>query len=110
MSQRQGISCGKLLSHEITGRDLRFSGDSNMVAVWDSSQLSIYMFGIGGYRLSRLNNEDRTKSRTRLSTSTHLGVRRRAVMWSADSTTLAWQDASGIWRWNLYADGTAHIA
>ena len=25
-------------------------------------------------------------------------------MWSADSSTLAWQDAAGIWRWNLYED------
>ena len=32
-----------------------------------------------------------------------LGLQPR-VMWSADSTTLAWQDDSGIWRWNLFEE------
>ena len=98
--QRQGNPAVSYF-HEITGHDLRFSGDSNMVAVWDSSQLSIYMFGIGGYgyqggimRIDQIATID-------LNTS---GGSAPRVMWSADSTTLAWQDASGIWRWNLYAE------
>ena len=38
--------------HEIPGRDLRFSNDSNLAAVWDDAQLSIYMFRIAGYNYS----------------------------------------------------------
>ena len=86
---------------EIPGRKFRFSNDSNLVAVWDSSQLSIYLFGTAGYNyrggwmgLNRIASAD-------LNTAGGFAPR---IEWSADSTTLAWQDASGIWRWNLYAE------
>ena len=98
--QRQGNPAVSYF-HEITGRDLRFSEDSNMVAVWDDSVLSIYLFGIAGFNYQGGAMSMERIAMVDLDTS---GGSAPRVMWSADSTTLAWQDASGIWRWNLYED------
>ena len=86
---------------EISGRDLRFSNDSNMVAVWDDSQLSIYMFGNSGSGyLGGMMTMDQI-ALVELNASADQATR---VIWSADSSSLAWQDESGIWRWNLYEE------
>ena len=86
---------------EVPGREVRFSNDSNMVAVWHASELSIYMFRIRGH-----NYRGGTMSMDRIATvdlNATSGMAPR-VMWSADSTTLVWQEESGIWRWNLYEE------
>ncbi len=92
---------------EVSGRDLLFSNDSNMAAVWDESQLSIYLFSIadfnyrgGGMGMDRIAVVDINA----------IGRSAPRVIWSADSTTLAWQDASGIWRWNLYEEEQPTLA
>ena len=85
----------------VPGRELRFSHDSNMVAVWGPAALNVYM----------LTNWRRGGYGTRMKTL-HIAQidlqgdanHRPHVMWSADSSTLAWQDASGIWRWNLFEE------
>jgi len=89
---------------KLPGQDLLFSNDSHMVAVWDDAQLSVYMFRHGGpgnyldwgfgMQMDKI-------------TSAPLQIAEdgsAVVQWSADSSTIAWQDESGIWRWNLYND------
>lgn len=83
------------------GRELRFSNDSNMVAVWNESALNVYMltnWRDGGYgthmktlHIAQIDLDGSDKHKPR-------------AMWSADSSTLAWQDASGIWRWDLFEE------
>ena len=89
---------------QLPGRDLVFSNDSHMVAVWDETQLSVYMFRRGGQgqyldwgfgmRMDRI-----ASSPLQLADGGSAIVR-----WSADSSAIAWQDDRGIWRWNLYDD------
>ncbi|MCY4018067.1 MAG: hypothetical protein OXG39_01540 [Chloroflexi bacterium] len=86
------------------GRDLLFSNDSHMVAVWDDAQLSIYLFRNEG----RGNHGDwGSGMQLDLIAKTALAIAdggSAVVQWSADSSTIAWQDDHGIWRWDLYED------
>ena len=86
---------------KVRGREVQFSNDSHMAVVWDSSQLAIYMFsnrapGTYGpsWDMNRLAALDLNAA----------GDLTPSVLWSADSSTLAWQDDSGIWRWNLFEE------
>ncbi|MCY4063175.1 MAG: hypothetical protein OXG53_12455 [Chloroflexi bacterium] len=86
---------------EIPGQEVQFTNDSHLAAVWDSSHLAIYMFSNrapGTYGPSWDMNQIAVLD---LNVAGELQPR---VMWSADSTTLAWQDDSGIWRWNLFEE------
>jgi len=80
-----------------TGIYVRFSNDSNMVAVWDDTQLTVYLFDsqVVGYFGNQLHMREIANIDVSALTQ---------VMWSADSSTLAWEDTSGIWRWNLFED------
>ena len=89
---------------KVPGRDLLFSNDSHMVAVWDDSQLSVHLFRNEG----RGNHGDwGTGMQLDLIASTTLDIANggsAVVQWSADNSAIAWQDDTGIWRWDLYED------
>ena len=88
----------------VDGSDLAFSSDSNLVAIWGDSQLDVYYFHNGswswlhgygtGMGLSHIASVDLTDS----------GEDSADAIWSSDSTTIAWQDGGGIWRWNLFEE------
>jgi len=85
---------------ELSGEQVRFSNDSNMVAVWDDAQLTVYLFeGRDPNYFGDLMQMHAIVS-IPLETPT-------SVMWSADSSTLAWEDATGIWYWNLFEQADA---
>ncbi len=94
---------------QVPGRDLRFSNDSHMVAVWDDSQLTIYMFrnaGQGDFLHWGIGMVMDTIVSVPIRTSIN-GL--PLVRWSADSRTIAWQDDTGVWRWDLYNDAGASM-
>ena len=94
---------------QVPGRDLRFSNDSHMVAVWDDSLLTIYMFryaGQGDFLHWGIGMVMDTIVSVPIRTSIN-GL--PLVRWSADSRTIAWQDDAGVWRWDLYNDAGASI-
>ncbi|MCY4071871.1 MAG: hypothetical protein OXG60_11285 [Chloroflexi bacterium] len=94
---------------KVPGRDLLFSNDSHMVAVWDNSQLSVHLFRNEG----RGNHGDwGTGMQLDLIASTTLAIAdggSAVVQWSADNSTIAWQDDNGIWRWDLYEDAVPDL-
>ena len=94
---------------KVAGRDLRFSNDSNMVAVWDESQLAVYLFrnkGPGDFLYWGVGMQMDLIANAPLQS---VVGRPTTVEWSADSSTIAWQDDSGIWRWDLYEDAEASL-
>ena len=91
------------------GEDALFSPDSNMVAVWDDNHLAVYMYNNGGKR-----SDDHWWARFAVeqvgATSIFLGENTNLIAaWSPDSSTIAWQDISGIWRWNLYQESAPKL-
>ena len=90
----------------VPGQAVRFSNESSFAAVWDHDHLSIYMFANYGseseygYGNPFSINEVAT---IQLAKDDQLAQ----VMWSPDSSTLVWEDSSGIWRWNIYEDAAA---
>ena len=89
---------------KLPGRDLRFSNDSHMVAVWDDARLTVYMFlhvGPGAY----LDRGFGMQMDIIASSPLHVADGGSAIVhWSADSSAIAWQDDAGIWRWDLSND------
>lgn len=82
---------------ELYGQDMKFSQDSHMVAVWDNEELHVYLFDShtrGGYG-NKMNMTEIAYAE--LDTSIDM-------MWSADSSTIVWEDGTGVWRWNLFED------
>jgi hypothetical protein len=82
------------------GQSVLFSPDSNYALVWDKAQVIVYMFDnyvMGGYG---------QRMGIQMLASAELAWTARAMLpktaWSADSSTIAYQDDSGIWTWNLF--------
>ena len=89
---------------KVPGQNLRFSNDSHMVAVWDEAHVAIYLFrnkGHGDFLEWGVGMHMDLIASATLQTDDGSSA---AVLWSADSSTIAWQDAKGIWRWDLYED------
>lgn len=86
----------------IPGDAVRFSNDSSFAVVWDKTQLTIVM------PTSLYSSE--FGSLFQLKTIAHVdfvhddSLPLPQVLWSADSSTLVWEDSSGIWRWNILDD------
>lgn len=87
----------------VSGRDVLFTKNSNLAAVWDDKQITVFMFhnalnsilGAGGvgmgmniYKIASIQLTECDEPVT--------------VSWSDDSSTIAWQDHDKIWRWNLF--------
>jgi hypothetical protein len=80
------------------GQSVMFSPDSNFAAVWDDRHLAIYMFDNyehGGY------GQEMNMQAVATSDFSNLG-RQPIVVWSADSTSIAFEDQRGIWLWNIF--------
>ncbi|MCY3781265.1 MAG: hypothetical protein OXG78_13210 [Chloroflexi bacterium] len=89
---------------KVPGHDLRFSHDSHMVAVWDKSHLAIYLFrnkGPGDFLKWGVGMQMDLIASANLQTEDEGPA---VVQWSADNSTIAWQDGSGLRRWDLYED------
>ncbi len=91
----------------VEGQAVRFSNDSNLAAVWDRDQLSVILFtnyadtgygmDIGVNMIGQANlSQPKTEPLP-------------LVQWSADSSTLVWQDARGISRWNLIEEARPKV-
>jgi len=94
---------------KVAGRDVRFSNDSHMVAVWDESHVAVYLFrnrGPGDFLQWGVGMQMDLLAKAPLQTE---DGRSADVQWSADSSTIAWQDDTGIWRWDLYEDAEASL-
>lgn len=82
------------------GRSASFSPNSNFVAVWEATQLTIYMFDnyeVGGYgQHMRMQVVASADVEWALNESTP------PTAWSSDSTTIAYQDERGIWLMDIF--------
>lgn len=90
------------------GYSALFSPDSNFVAVQEETQLVIYMFDNyerGGYGQRMRMQAVGTAEILRTSRDNVL-----PVMWSEDSTTIAYQDQRGIWLWDIFEDAEPYLA
>ena len=86
----------------VPGQDVLFSKDSSLAAVWNSTLLSVYAFS----NQWRSDNGNKRMS-VHFIASVGLTLSDGAlpvVIWSDDSSTIAWQDDAGIWRWNLFEE------
>lgn len=91
----------------VDGEAVRFSNDSNFAAVWNHTQLTIYMltnYLDGGYgmwmELLEIAQIDLT-----INPYTTLP----SILWSSDSTTIAWQDEDGLWHWDLFDEASPQL-
>ena len=96
------------------GHHAKFSPDSNMVAVWDDGHLAVYIYrdrGLprdtdwGGRWYPGMALERAAAIDLLVEESKDLAIR-----WSADSSTIVWQDSRGIWHWNLFEEATPQMA
>lgn len=90
------------------GRHATFSPDSNMVAVWDDNHLAVYIYRDRGVPRDTdwsprwypgMALEQAATTELKIEASKDLQIR-----WSENSSTVTWQDARGILRWNLFED------
>ena len=90
------------------GQLAKFAPDSNMVAVWDADHLAVYVYRDRGKPGTSdwgprwhagMAIEQAAVTDLLLEDSMDL-----VVHWSANSSTVVWQDASGVWRWNLFEE------
>ena len=99
--------------HPFKGWFARFSPDSNFIAVQESDRLVIYMLNnwhIEQYGYGQEMSLEIVAGQTvwwhpryEESWNRYL-VEREPLEWSADSTTLAYQDDRGIWHWDLFEE------
>jgi hypothetical protein len=85
---------------KVLGKRIQFSPDSNLAAIWDERGLTIYIFdnylhaGSGGQMsLQTVGIAD---------LQTMDSQQFAQVAWSGDSTTVVFQDARGLWSWNVF--------
>lgn len=92
-----------LRSLQFRGQGVRFANDSSFVAVYDSEHLSIVMLGNGVQLAEGERGYDGMNARqiAHVEFTPLEDGRLPDVRWSADSSTLAWQDGERLWHWNL---------
>ena len=91
------------------GHHAVFSPDSNMVAVWDDEHLAVYVYRDRGVPRERgwypgMALERAAAIDLLVEESKYLAIR-----WSADSSTIVWQELRGIWHWNLFEEATPQM-
>ena len=90
----------------VKGWQAQFSPDSNFLAVQEGTRLVIYMFhnrdrpGPGEQHGQLMGMDPVASAAVRWDPSTGA----EPMVWSADSTTIAYQDSRGIWRWDLFEE------
>ncbi|MEQ8672111.1 MAG: hypothetical protein RLP44_20905 [Aggregatilineales bacterium] len=88
------------------GQSAIFSPDSNFVAVGEENAVTIYMFDNyerGGYG-------QRMTMQVIAQTNISQPLDELNIVWSADSTTFAYQDGDGIWIWDIFESGEPQLA
>ena len=85
----------------VAGLHAWFSPDSNFVAVRERYRLVIYMFDNW---VEEIYGYGRHMAMVEVASQTLWGLPRgkSSLVWSADSTTLAFQDDRGIWHWDIF--------
>lgn len=85
----------------VKGQAIRFSNDSSFAAVWDHDHLTIYMLAnYGENELYGYGNGLNLIELTQVEIAASQALPK--VLWSADSTTLVWEDSTGFWHWDIY--------
>ena len=95
----------------VKGWHAQFSPDSNFLAVQEGMRLVIYMFHNRerpgeGEQHGQLMGMDLVASQP---VAWDPSSGEEAMAWSADSTTIAFQDERGIWRWDLFEEARAQL-
>jgi len=95
------------------GQNAVFSPDSNMAAVWDSSHLAVYIYRDRGVPRAS-DSSPRWYPGMALEQAATVDIQIEAskdieIRWSANSSTVVWQDTNGIWRWNLFEEAEPTI-
>ena len=88
----------------VKGWHAQFSPDSNFVAVQDRSELLIYMFNnwmMDEYGYGRLMGMEAVAGQR---VQWHPQYGEESMAWSADSSTIAFQDSRGIWHWDIFEE------
>lgn len=85
----------------LPGQAAAFSNDNNIVAIWDAEKLTVYF-------LPNFENSDNRGSRRYLyanKIAEHAFAKGSAfpeIVWSANGTTVVWNELDAIWHWNLF--------
>lgn len=89
----------------VKGYHAQFSPDSNFVAVQDANELLIYMFDnwtLAAYEYGQVMGiEVVARQQVWWNVSKEEAA---PLAWSADSTTIAYQDDRGIWHWDIFEE------
>ena len=88
----------------VKGWFAQFSPDSNFVAVQDRNELLVYMFNnwtMEEYGYGRLMGMEVVAGQRVWWDPTFY---QEPMAWSADSSTIAYQDSRGIWHWDLFEE------
>lgn len=85
----------------VEGEAVRFSNDSNFAAVWNRSQMTIVMLTNQSPEYSGYGTGLYLHIVATVDLQTSMDAPLPTVLWSADSSTVVWQDERGIWGWNL---------
>ena len=97
----------------VPGMHAVFSPDSNLAAVWDEHHLAIYIYRDRGVARNTewspgwypgMAIEQAAAIDLQINESKDLLLR-----WSANSSTVVWQDTRGIWRWNVFEEAAPKI-
>ena len=92
------------------GHHAVFSPDSNIVAVWDDEHLAVYVYRDRGVPRERGWYPGMALERAAAIDLLVEESKDLALRWSADSSTIVWQDSRGIWHWNLFEEATPQMA
>ncbi len=82
------------------GKAALFSPDSNFVAVQEATKLTVYMFDNYEH-----NGYGQAMTMTAIAHQNALWLSdniKMPMIWSADSTSIAYQDKQGIWVWDIF--------
>ena len=94
----------------VNGWHAQFSPDSNFVAVQNRNELLIYMFDNWTLAVHEygqvMGMEVVAGQRVWWNISK---VEKPPLAWSADSTTIAYQDNRGIWQWDIFEETYPHL-
>ena len=81
-----------------------FSPDSNFVAVHDRKELRVFMFDNWTLAEYEYGQEMSMKVVAAQPAWWDPSMDAAPILWSADSTTIVFQDDRGIWHWDIFAD------
>ena len=92
--------------HVRMGKDVKFTQDSSLAAVWNEDHIAVYMMN------NHFEVDYAYGQQLNLTTVANIDLPENQedlprVLWSADSSTLVWEDVSGVYHWNLY-DAAEH--